>query len=85
MSCPGRGRAVREICEATGVQDVNLMQQAFYNGHYKFHGGKVQHVLQADGMAHSFTCPIHNHDASVLRTSSMFLMLSNVYIDGDRN
>jgi hypothetical protein len=85
MSHPGRGRAVRDICEAAGVQDVNLMQRAFYNGHYKFHGGKVQHVLQADGMAHSFTCPIRNHDASVLCTSSMFLMLSNVYIDGDRN
>jgi hypothetical protein len=84
MSCPGRGRAVREICEATGVQDVNLMQQAFYNGHYK-NGGKVQHVLQADGMAHSFTCPICNHDASVLCTSSMFLMLPSVYIDGDQN
>jgi hypothetical protein len=49
---------VREICEAAGCGDVNLMQRAYYNGHYKYHGGKVQHVLQADGMAHSFMCPI---------------------------
>jgi len=80
MSQPGRGRAVREICEASGAQDVNLMQRA-----YKYHGGKVQQVLQADGMAHSFTCPIQNHVALVLRTSSMFLMLSDVYINGDWN
>jgi hypothetical protein len=66
MSCPGRGRAVREICLALGAADVNLMQRAFYNGHYKYHGGKVQHVLQADGIVYSFTCPIHNHDALIL-------------------
>jgi hypothetical protein len=61
------------------------MQRAYYNGHYKYHGGKVQHVLQADGMAHSFTCPICNHDALVLRNSAMLLMLSSVYINGDLN
>jgi hypothetical protein len=59
------------------------MQRAFYNGHYKYHGGKVQHVVQADGMAHSFTCPIKNHDALVLCNSSMILMLSSVFIGGD--
>jgi hypothetical protein len=59
------------------------MQRTFYNGHYKYHGGKVQHVVQADGMAHSFTCPIRNHDAQVLRNSSMILMLSSVFIGGE--
>jgi hypothetical protein len=83
MSRPGRGRAVRQICEAAGCGDVNLMQRAYYNGHYKYHGGKVQHVVQADGMAHSFTCPIRNHDALVLRNSSMIIMLSSVFIGGD--
>ena len=29
MSRPGKGRAVREICAASGAQDVNLMQGAF--------------------------------------------------------
>jgi hypothetical protein len=84
ISRPGRGQAVRKICEAAGVRDVNLMQRAFYNGHYKY-GGKVQHMVQADGMAHSFTCPIHNHDALVLHHSSMIQMLSAVYIAGDLN
>jgi hypothetical protein len=42
----------------------------------------VQHVLQADGMAHSFMCPIQNHDALVLHNSSMIMMLSAVYIGG---
>jgi len=85
LSQPGRGRAVQEIWEALGDQDVKLMQRTFYNGHYKYHGGKIQHVLQAYGMAHSFMCPIWNHDALVLRTSSMFLMLSALYINGDWN
>jgi hypothetical protein len=61
------------------------MQCAYYNGHYKYHGGKVQHVLKADGMALSFTCPIQNHDALVLHNSSMRVMLSNVFINGDLN
>jgi hypothetical protein len=61
------------------------MQRAFYNGHYKYHGGKVQHVLQADGIVYSFTCPIHNHVALVLHNSTMHLMLSSLFIDGDQN
>ena len=83
MSRPGKGQAVRQICEYAGCGDINLMQRAYYNGHYKYHGGKVQHVLQADGMVHSFTCPIRNHDALVLRNSSMHLMLSALYVNGD--
>ncbi len=85
ISRPGRGRAVQDICAAAGNADINLMPRAFYNGHYKYHGGKVQHVLQADGMAHSFTCLIRNHDALVLRNSSMILMLTAVFINGDLN
>jgi hypothetical protein len=68
----------RNSCQAAGCGDVNLMQRAFYNGHYKYHGTKVQHVVQADGIAYSFTCPIRNHDALVLRNSHMILMLSSV-------
>ena len=85
MSRPGRGQAVIQICEATGCGDVNLMQRACYNGHYKYHGRKVQHVVQADGMAHSFTYPIKSHDALVLRNFSMIIMLSSVFIGGDLN
>jgi hypothetical protein len=85
MPQSGRGRSVRDICAAAGCGHLNLMQHAYYNGHYKYHGGKLQHVLQADGMAHSFTCPIQNHDALVSRNSSMILMLSNVFISVDLN
>ena len=73
MSSLRRGQAARQICEAAGCGNVNLMQQAFYNGHNKYHGGKVQHVVQADGMAHSFTSPIRNHDALVLQINPCFL------------
>jgi hypothetical protein len=85
MSRPGRGTAVQQICQAAGCGDVNLMQQAFYNGQYKYHGAKVQHVVQADGIAYSFTCPIRDHDALVLCNSHMILMLSSVFIGGDIN
>jgi hypothetical protein len=34
MSQPGRGRAVRKICQAAGFSDENLMQRAFYMVHY---------------------------------------------------
>jgi hypothetical protein len=49
MSRLGRGRAVREIFAASGAQDANLMQKAFYNGYYKYHGAKVQHVYKQMG------------------------------------
>ncbi len=45
----------------------------------------MQHVLQADGIAHSFTCPLYDHDALELCNSSMILMLSSVLIGRDRN
>jgi hypothetical protein len=69
---------------AAGGDNVNMMQQAYYNGHYGFCGAKVQHVLQADGMCYSFTCPLRRHDASVLRSSSMMTMLSVLYINNDQ-
>jgi hypothetical protein len=61
MSQLNKGQAVRELYAATG-----MIQHAYYNGHYKYHGTKVQNVLQADGMVYSFTCPIRNHDAMEL-------------------
>jgi hypothetical protein len=79
------GRAVQEICLVLGAADVNLMQRAFYNGHCKYHSGKAQHVLQADEIVYIFTCPIHNHDALDLHKSTMHLMLSSPFIDGNLN
>jgi len=83
MSQLNKGQAVRELCAAAGTDDFNLMQHAYYNGHYKYHGAKVQHVLQADGMVYSFTCPIRNHDAMVLRSSSMIRQLSVLFVNDD--
>jgi hypothetical protein len=59
------------------------VQRSYYNGHYGFAGAKVQHVLQADGMCYSFTCPLRRHDAMVLRESSMLTMLSVMYVNDD--
>jgi hypothetical protein len=72
---PDRGETVQALVAAVGGDDINLVQQAYYNGHYGFCGAKVQHVLQADGLCYSFTSPLRWHDASVLHSSSMITML----------
>jgi hypothetical protein len=47
-----------------GTQHLNLMQQMYYNGYYKVHFAKVQHLFQADGMVNSWSCPLRNHSKS---------------------
>lgn len=83
LAKPGTGDAAAALVRAAGGDDVNLVQRSYYNGHYGFAGAKVQHVLQADGMCYSFTCPLRRHDAMVLRESSMLTMLSILYVDDD--
>ncbi len=83
MCRPGRGDTAAALARAVGGADVNLVQQAYYNGHYGFCRAKVQHVLQADGMCHSFIYPLWRHDAAVLQSSSMITMLSVIYVDND--
>jgi len=83
MARPERGEAAEALVRAAGGDDVNLVQQAYYNGHYGFSGAKVQHVLQADGICYSFTCPLRRHDAMVLQESSMLTMLSVLYVNND--
>jgi hypothetical protein len=58
MARPGHGDAADVLVRAAGKDDVNLVQQVYYNGHYGFASAKVQHVLQADGICYSFTCPL---------------------------
>jgi hypothetical protein len=83
MAKPGTGDAAAALLRAAGGDEVNQVQQAFYNGHYGFAGAKVQHVLQADGLCYSFTCPLRRHDAMVLQESSMLTMLSILYVNND--
>ena len=84
MNRPGKGEANRLIAQLANATDVNLVQKAYYNGHYGFHGAKVQHMVQADGIMHSFVAPIRNHDAKVLKKSSMFTMINSLYIDSNQ-
>jgi hypothetical protein len=53
MESHGKWLAADAIMRAAGGDDVNLVQQAYYNGHYGFSGGKAQHVRQADCMCYS--------------------------------
>ncbi len=84
MAHPGKGQAATNIADAAGVNDVKLVQRAYYNGHYQFHGAKVQHVVQADIIMYSFVCLIHRHVSSVLHTSMMLIQLSSIFVDGDQ-
>jgi hypothetical protein len=83
MAWPGRGDAADASVRAAGGDDIKLMQQAYYNEHYGFAGAKVQHVLQAEGMRYSFTCPLLHHDAIVLQESVLLTMLSVLYINNN--
>jgi hypothetical protein len=53
---PGTGAASAAVKRAVGGDEVNMVQQVFYNGHYGFAGATVQHVLEADEVCYSFTC-----------------------------
>jgi hypothetical protein len=57
MAKPGTGDAAAALMKTAGGDEVNQVQQVLYNGHYGFAGMIVQHVLQADGLCYSFTCP----------------------------
>jgi hypothetical protein len=46
LARPGRGWAVKDICLAAGCADVNLMQRAFYNRHYRYQGGKSSTCIE---------------------------------------
>jgi hypothetical protein len=80
MARPGCGQAAEVLHRAVEGNDIYLVQQAYYNGHYGFCGGKVQHVVKADGM-YSFVCPLRQHGAMVLHSSSMVNMLSVLFVD----
>jgi hypothetical protein len=71
------------LVRAAGGDDINLVQQAYYNGHYGFSGAKMQHVLEADGMCYAFTCPLHCHDVMVLQESSILTMLSVFHVNNN--
>jgi hypothetical protein len=44
MTESDNGEATDAFVIAPGGDQVNIMQQAVYNGHYGFVGGKVQHA-----------------------------------------
>jgi hypothetical protein len=49
MSRPGKGQAVHKICKYAGCGDINLMQRAYYNGHYKKGEGSTRATSRWDG------------------------------------
>jgi len=81
---PGPGAYFQNIAHALHL-DVSQVQRAWYNGHYSHHGGKVQHVVFADAMVYTFLDSIRRHDAHVLRSSGVNVMLEQLFIDDPTN
>jgi hypothetical protein len=81
MAKPGNGDAADELVRGASGDQVNFMQQAFYSGYHGFVAAKIQHVLEADGVCYSFTCPLCRHDAMILQESSMLTMISLLQIN----
>ena len=75
-----RGKGACRIIASLGAQDVNLAQKAYYNGHYGFHGLKVQNMLQADGMRYTFADSLHCVDSILLHKSNLIKMISHLRV-----
>jgi hypothetical protein len=79
FSKPGTGNAAERYAQRHGTS-VNLVQRAFYNGHYSFHGAKVQHMVQADSMLTCHTLSIRAHDQRVLNSSGLETQMAFVQV-----
>ena len=84
---PSHGDGAAALALACGLgYTVNLIQQAFYNGYYGFHGLKVQHLILGDSMVYCFAIDtIRRHDAAMFTQSSMPAQLSLLFCDHPLN
>ena len=67
---PGTGQASQRLARSAGLP-TNLIQRAYYNGHYKGHGAKAQHVLMADSMCYAHIESVRVHDATIMDASNV--------------
>ena len=63
-----------------GDSDVNLVQKAYFDGHYGFHGLKVSAVLQADGISRTHAESLIQHDSVVLHKICMIEIISQLKV-----
>ena len=50
---------------------INLVQRAYYNGNYRFHGAKANHLFQFDGMVRTTVASTRTHDSRGFRGSAL--------------
>jgi len=92
-SKPGSGMAAEELAAKVAAHagqgyNVNLVQRAYYNGNYRLHGAKVQHLLEVDGVIICYVSSVRVHDARMYRESTVEAQLSTLYVveaDGTEN
>jgi len=80
--CPGSGNFARNLARRLGCS-ANLMQRAFFNGHYAMHGIKLNMLLQADGMSLTYSLPLRNHDGRAFLSSGIGTQLAILNINDD--
>ena len=81
----GAGRPPAAAAAAAGAAPApNMVQRAFYNGNYGFHGAKVSHLFQLDGMIYCTVDSIRDHDSKCFSKSALWAQVHGVWITGVR-
>ena len=85
-SRPGEGSGAKRLLAAaiaaTGApMALNMVQRAFYNGNYGFHGAKVSHLFQLDGMIYCAVDSIRTHDSACFTKSPLNDQVHGLHIN----
>jgi hypothetical protein len=64
---------------------VDMVQEAYYNGYHKFHGLRVQHIIDASSMITCFATALRDGDSKVFVESGMKLQIASLFVNGDAN
>lgn len=86
---PGEGQAAWDLAMKAAVAQgqplsVNLVQRAYYNGNYGFHGAKANHLFQFDGMIHATMASVRAHGSKCFKDSALYDQLHALHLpNGD--
>lgn len=81
---PGTGEAVQRLSASLNMH-VDMVQEAYYNGYHKFHGLRVQHIIDASSMITCFATALRDGDSKVFVESGMKLQIASLFVNGDAN
>ena len=79
---PGTGQAASALAARAGLR-ASKMQEIFYNGYYKKHGLKEQHLIQADGITIACGTSIRRGDSRIYQDSGVSRQIELLYVNND--